>query len=128
MDAAHIPFTEWDERAIRGAARWGTIVACTTIATALLTGALSTWTNLLVGFELVDVLDGLLPAVEIVLSIFLLAASRRFRLVATTDEADQAHLLAGFRSLRVYVAGQVLTIAVGFVMSLIAAVWMWSWF
>lgn len=122
MNAARIDFTEYDERAIRGAARSGSIVAVSSIITAIIAGALETWTNVLVGFTPLDVLDGVVPGLEILLNVWLLVACRSFRKVANTDEADQAHLLAGFRHLRLYVAGQAVTILAVLGLGLVGAV------
>lgn len=115
VDSARIPFSEEDERCIVGAARWGTIVGWTTIASAVVTILVSAWTGTLFGTE--SLVNVPFAAVEIVLSVWLLQACQSFRNVALTDEADQAHLLNGFRKLRAYIMGQVLTIVltVGFV-------------
>ncbi len=113
MDVNRIPFTDDDERKIASAANWGMIVAVTSIATGLI--------SLFVQFSAVNSLgmhiSKMLVAapviqagVTIVLNLWLLQASLAFRKVALTDEADQEHLLTGFRKLRAYFMMQVIMI------------------
>ena len=109
MDGKRIPFVEEDERAMASAASWGTIVAITSIISALI-GALSQ-------LSVVGSLgaEAMIPVVisagvQLLLAMWLLQASGSFKKVATTDEADQAHLLSGFRKLRAYFMLQVILI------------------
>lgn len=120
MDARRIPFTEEDERRIASAATWGMIVSISSIVTALI--------SLAVEAQALADLDRSVPqelrsfampvlaigAVQSLLTmlfnVWLLQASLAFRKVATTDEADQAHLLVGFRKLRGYFMIQVILI------------------
>lgn len=126
MDARRIPFTEEDERRIASAATWGTIVAVTSIATGII--------SLLVQGKIIGQLPDLvriagpfaaLPVaqavVTVLINVWLLQASLAFRKVAVTDEADQAHLLAGFRRLRGYFMVQVILILIGFGLGLLLA-------
>ncbi|MCX4243956.1 hypothetical protein [Paraliomyxa miuraensis] len=129
MDARRIPFTEEDERRIASAATWGVIVAVSSLATGVISllvqmQALSSLppglSRLGSGFFVKGALGAsLVQAVIVVLiNVWLLQASLSFRKVALTDEADQAHLLTGFRRLRAYFMVQVvlLMLLVGLVL------------
>lgn len=127
MDARRIPFTEEDERRIASAATWGIIVSITSIATAAL--------SLLVQGKTISQLPALMelagPAaalpigqavITVLINVWLLQASLSFRKVALTDEADQAHLLAGFRRLRGYFMVQVILFLAAFGVGIFAAI------
>lgn len=124
MDAKRIPFTEEDERRIGSAATWGMVVSITSIATALLSVAV-TGEQVAAMVQLAG-LWAAAPFIQALLTIlfdvWLLQASLAFRKVAITDEADQAHLLAGFRKLRAYFMVQVILIILAVVGGLIFAV------
>lgn len=115
MDARRIPFTAEDERRIASAATWGMIVSISSIATAAVSllveaptiGKLPQLLALTDPLAALPVLWGLLT---VIFNVWLLQASLAFRKVAVTDEADQAHLLAGFRKLRAYFMIQVILI------------------
>ncbi len=115
MDTRRIPFTEEDERRIASASTWGIIIAVTSIATAVISLLMqsSGLYDLLVMVERKGIV-ALFPlgqaAVTVLVNVWLLQASLAFRKVAHTDEADQAHLLAGFRHLRGYFMVQVIVI------------------
>jgi hypothetical protein len=127
MDARRIPFTEEDERRIGGAATWGFIVAITSIASSLIVVVLQAQ-QYFGGSHLrfVPWPMYIATAVQALLSILfnalLLQASLSFRKVAVTDEADQAHLLMGFRRLRAYFMLQVIMILLVFCAGLLLAV------
>jgi hypothetical protein len=112
MDTKRIPFAQEDERRIASAATWGMIVATTAIATSVLSVVFSL--RQILAFMDVAGLMMAAPLVQaivtILLNVWLLQASLSFRKVALTDEADQAHLLAGFRKLRAYFMIQVILI------------------
>lgn len=119
MDARRIPFTEEDERRIASAATWGLIVSISSIVTALISlaaqgqalGNLDAVPREMRGFMGPTLAGGAIQALLTVLfNVWLLQASLAFRKVATTDEADQAHLLVGFRKLRAYFMVQVILI------------------
>jgi protein-S-isoprenylcysteine O-methyltransferase Ste14 len=99
MNERRIPFTREDEDKIASAALWGTIVAIGTMAV----GALDLVTNLLAGTTAVTLaIRGVGLVVTVMLGLWLLSASRCFRKVARTDEADKAYLLQGCRNLYYY--------------------------
>lgn len=121
MDAQRIPFTARDERRIASVATWGMIVASSSLVMALvaLVAIIVLYfagTHLRFAFGPFFVVGAIQASLVVLLNLWLLQASLAFRKVATTDEADQAYLLAGFRKLRAYFMLQVILvlIAVGF--------------
>jgi hypothetical protein len=120
MDARRIPFTKDDERRIASAATWGLIVSISSIATALISLAIQalalTSVDRSIPVQLQTLTSGVAGAGMIqallttLFNVWLLQASLAFRKVATTDEADQVYLLAGFRKLRAYFMIQVILI------------------
>ncbi|MCH9682999.1 MAG: hypothetical protein K0V04_16305 [Deltaproteobacteria bacterium] len=123
MDAAHIPFTDEDERKIASAATWGMIVAITSISTGAISllMQLSVMSSLPSGMKALVLVPVVQAAVTILLNLWLLQASLAFRKVALTDEADQEYLLAGFRKLRAYFMVQVILILVAIGLGLLAS-------
>ncbi len=131
MDARRIPFTEEDERRIASAATWGLIVSISSIVTALISLAVQVQSlgelDRAVPNEMRDLMAPVLAAGAIqallttLFNVWLLQASLAFRKVATTDEADQAHLLTGFRKLRAYFMIQVILILVVIGLGIVAA-------
>ena len=112
MNERRIPFTREDEDRIASAALWGSIVAIGTIAV----GALDMVTNLIAGATAVNLaIRGVGLVITVMLGLWLLSASRCFRKVARTDEADKAYLLQGCRNLYYYflVTGVALMILLG---------------
>jgi hypothetical protein len=115
MTDRRIPFTEEDERRMASAATWGLIIAVSSIATALVSLSVTA-----LEYSEASHLEDMMGAVyafsagqalvSMLLHAWLLQASLSFRKGATTDEADQAHLLAGFRKLRAYFMLQVILI------------------
>jgi hypothetical protein len=77
--------------------------------------------RVLFGLGPTDALELVGPVVETLLGVWLLQACARFQKVARTDEADQLHLLEGFRKLRGYMAGQVLIVLIGLLFGILAA-------
>lgn len=131
MDARRIPFTEEDERRIASAATWGLIVSISSIVTALISLAVQVQSlgelDRAVPSEMRGLMAPVLAAGAIqallttLFNVWLLQASLAFRKVATTDEADQAHLLTGFRKLRAYFMIQVILILVVIGLGIVAA-------
>jgi hypothetical protein len=125
MDARRIPFTAEDERCIVSAGTWGMIVSMASIAMAAVSLVVhgrvllrlpELLTNIFVGVPVAQALITMLT------SVWLLQASLAFRKVALTDEADPAHLLAGFRNLRAYFRIQVISILLVLVGSVVMAI------
>lgn len=132
MDAQRIPFTEEDERRIASAATWGMIVAITTIISSLISlgVAAQMYFDSATLRQMHSIMAPMLAfsavfsLISVLLNVWLLQASLAFRKVAITDEADQAHLLAGFGGLRAYFMAQVTVIllaAVGGVFMAVAS-------
>lgn len=126
MDARRIPFTADDERRIASAATWGLIVAISSIATALVSLVVTAQQSFGGSHRELTMASGYaFSAIQALLTIlfnaWLLQASLSFRKVAITDEADQAHLLAGFRKLRAYFMLQVLMIVLAAVGGIVLA-------
>lgn len=124
MDARRIPFTEEDERRIASAATWGMIVSISSIATSVISLLLQSrvLSQMPAGINVSAVFGGTFVGVPLVqavitvlINVWLLQASLAFRKVALTDEADQAHLLTGFRRLRGYFMVQVVLILLALV-------------
>lgn len=119
MDPAYIPFSEEDEGKMKSAATWGMIVAITSIIGAgiSLIGTASSMADLpeeLRKLAMSVMVPGMLiEAFYLTINVFLLQACRAIRKVATTNEADQAYLLAAFRKLRLYFMVQVIMVLVG---------------
>jgi len=127
MDARHIPFTEEDERRIASAALWGMIVAITTITSSVVTVLLQAQlyfggSHLHFAMWPMYLATGVQALLSIFFNVWLLQASLSFRKVAVTNEADQAHLLTGFRRLRGYFMIQVIVILVAFCGGLLLAI------
>jgi len=120
MDDRRIPFTDDDERRIASAATWGLIVAGSSIATALVTLVLQAQlyfgpaAHLLAFMGPAIIITTVQSLLSLLFNVWLLQASLSFRKVAITDEADQAHLLTGFRRLRGYFMIQVIVILLAF--------------
>lgn len=116
MDALRIPFTEEDERRIASAATWGMIVALCGITSSLISLGVTAQMYLGPASHLRSLMgpmlaiSGVVSLATVLFNAWLLQASLAFRKVAITDEADQAHLLAGFRGLRAYFMSQVVLI------------------
>ena len=126
MDARHIPFTEDDERRIASAATWGLIVAISSIASALITVVLQAQmyfgaTHLFFIMKPMIIVTAVGAMLSMLFNVWLLQASLSFRKVAITNEADQAHLLTGFRRLRAYFMIQVILILLAFCAGLLMA-------
>ena len=131
MDPRRIPFTEEDERRIASAATWGMIVSISSIVTALLSLVIQAFALPHVNRSLPAQLQTFTTAVlaggaiqsvlTVLFNVWLLQASLAFRKVATTDEADQAYLLVGFRKLRAYFMIQVILILLVIGLGILAA-------
>lgn len=118
-DAKRIPFTEEDERKIGSAAIWGMIVSITSV----ITGTLTLLAELAIARASLSLLLPILAtAFGVLINVWLLQASLALRKVATSDVADQAHLLSGFRRLRTYFMGQVMLVFLTFGMALLGGV------
>jgi hypothetical protein len=128
MDAQRIPFTEEDERRIASAATWGMVVAICSIITSLISVVVTAQLyfgpaqHLQFAMGPMLVASGVFSLVTVLFNVWLLQASLAFRKVAITDEADQAHLLTGFRGLRAYFMAQVSVILLAVVGGIFMAV------
>jgi hypothetical protein len=90
---ARIPFTAQDEASIRALANWMQIAAVVAIVSAILkvVSAFVPQTDL---GKLID------AGITFLIGLWVYQAATAFRRVAITDEADQHHLMTGFRLLR----------------------------
>lgn len=90
---ARIPFTKQDEATIVTMSMWMRLAGFISCFTGLVT-ILSGLTNLNL---LANVIAGLLA---VIMGLWLVSGAGSLKLVATTDTADQDHLVAGFQKLR----------------------------
>lgn len=119
MSAKRIPFDASDERAIASGATWAIVSAAVSIGSSLISVAIAGRPG---GGQ-----DGLLSeliglVITLVLGAWLLQAGLLFRKVATTDEADQRYLIAGFAKLRSYFRLVVILVILGLMAGVFLAV------
>jgi|GEM_PF-2931802 hypothetical protein len=99
-----INFSQRDEQKISSLANWATLIAVVSVVS----GVLETGTKLLTnggeGAQLIGTLLGAMLGlgIALLLSVFLYQAGQSFRLMATTDGADEHYLIQGFDKLRAY--------------------------
>lgn len=101
---SRINFSKSDEEKISSLATWATLVAVVSVVS----GVVDSVTKLIAhsgeGAKLVGTLFGAILGlgIAVLLSLFLYQAGQSFRMMATTDDADEHHLIAGFDKLRAY--------------------------
>lgn len=103
---SRIPFTADDEATVKSLSTWMTVAG----VIGLLAGIVTMISHVL------NRNAGIIgPILDIVVSVLVLLSAGAFRKVATTDTADQAHLVDGFERLRLIFLIQSIRVIVGLV-------------